>query len=86
MLSILEQHERICADGEGDIICPDCGQEIGQFYGWFIAAECIEKDACPMCSCNHRWELHAWCKSCRNEYCEQWKEVHRNRRWADEEI
>jgi hypothetical protein len=67
-LSIAEQFDISCEVGEGDIICPDCGVEIGQFYHWIQAANHIEHDRCPICHCNAHGEdcdgTYEWCEHC----------------------
>ena len=67
-LTILEQFDICCANGEGDIICPGCGVDIGQFYHWIKAANHIEHNRCPICHCDAYGEdcdgTDEWCEHC----------------------
>ena len=72
-LSIIGQFDISCETGKGDIICPDCGVEIGQFYHWVKAADHIEHDRCPICHCDALGEdcdgTYEWCEHCKHS-CE----------------
>ena len=87
-LSILEQFNRVCKDGEGDIICPECGVEIGQWYD--AAWRYLEKGKCPICDCNGDTDdigKHEWCEHC-TDWCEGRKELEEQReceRYIDNE-
>ena len=73
MLTILEQFERKCEEGEGDVICPVCKVEIGQYDDWVIACNHIEHDRCPICDCGTFGEdcngTYEWCENC-TDWCE----------------
>ena len=73
-LSIIEQFEISCEVCEGDIVCPHCGVEIGQFYHWAKAADHIEHDRCPICSCEEDNGTYEWCEHCTNR-CEAREEL-----------
>jgi hypothetical protein len=73
--SIIAQFDRICEDGDGDIICPHCGTEIHQFFGHWVAMEHIENNRCPICDCGTGHEdcdgTYDWCGHCQQvENCD----------------
>ena len=75
MLTILEQYERKCEEGGGDVICPTCHIEIGEYDDWVVASRYIESNRCPICDCaEDDWDCtHKWCVHCKN-WCEARKE------------
>ena len=86
MTTILEQFILSGDNGEGDIICPLCDTEIGQFYNEG-GASYIEFGLCPICNCNlnDRRGKKKWCDHCkipceeRIELEEQWE----RERWEE---
>jgi hypothetical protein len=83
--TIAEQFAEHCENYEGDVICPHCGQEIGQYYEWGVAANLIEHDKCPICDCNAFGEdcdgTYEWCEHCKYP-CENRIEL--QKRWEYE--
>jgi len=66
--SILEQFEKSCSTGEGDIVCPRCKVEIGKFALCGDAYDVISQGLCPICDCDldegcGKQEWCEWCKS-----------------------
>ena len=78
MTTILEQLNRICNEGDGDIFCPDCGTEIHQFYHWIVVANHIEHDRCPMCACEEDNGTYEWCDLCKTPCAER---IELERQW-----
>ena len=74
-LSILAQFDRVCDDCGGDIICSRCGNEIHQYYHWWVAADHIEHDRCPICDCEGGSGTYEWCEQCRDDNCEGWQKI-----------
>jgi len=72
MPSILEQFEQSCTNGEGDIVCPRCRVELGQFSTWEYVYGMIESGKCPMCDCNldKGRGTKDWCDLCKTP-CEE---------------
>jgi hypothetical protein len=65
--SILEQFERSCTTGKGDIVCPRCRVEIGKFAASDDAYDLVSQGLCPICECNldeGRGEQE-WCEFCK---------------------
>ena len=88
-LSIIEQFNIVCEVGEGDIICPQCGNEIHQYYQYGVAVTHIERGECPICDCEDGCGTYKWCEQCRNEFCDGWQEEVNQRAygaWVDREI
>ena len=74
MISIVEQFNIKCELGEGDVICPDCNVEIGQYDDFVFAWNHIERDRCPICECNGDSDgTYPWCEHCKN-WCDARKE------------
>ena len=48
--TILDQYRQVWETGEGDIICPLCEQEIGQWHD--EASDYLANGCCPFCDCN----------------------------------
>jgi len=66
--TILEQFEKSCSTGEGDIVCPRCKVEIGKFALCGDAYDVISQGLCPICDCNldegcGEQEWCEWCKT-----------------------
>jgi hypothetical protein len=84
--SILEQFNRLCEDGEGEIICPRCNVNIEPFYVSGDAASYIERDQCPICDCDDRTEEERgewdWCEHCTN-WCEERDELEDQREYDE---
>jgi hypothetical protein len=74
MKTILEQFKESAENGEGAVMCPDCGKEVGKWY--IEAMSLIENGKCPFCDCegielcdgddidDHWFER---CESCRRQ-------------------
>ena len=72
MLTITEQWKKSCDEGEGSVICPECKQEIGQYYADdYTAAELLESGQCPFCDCpgieEYEYEVRSRCNDCPNK-------------------
>ena len=79
MLTILEQHEL-----GGEIVCPHCGNEIGQYYGQGGESN-IENDACVFCDCDLGYDdegTKKWCIDCERR-CDGKKYIRRRNDYAD---
>ena len=70
--TILEQFEASCAKGEGDIICPRCNVELGQFATWEYVYDLIASGKCPICDCDldEGRGMKDWCDLCKTP-CEE---------------
>jgi hypothetical protein len=83
MTTILEQFETVCDHGKGDIVCPLCGVNIGQFSTWDYAYDKIASGKCPICDCtlDEGCGEQEWCELCkvpcaeRIELDKQWDHV-----------
>jgi len=65
--TILKQFEASCAKGEGDIVCPACGVELGQFASWDYVYDRIACGKCPICDCDldEKRGERDWCDLCK---------------------
>ena len=70
--SILEQFEKSCTKGEGNIVCPGCKVELGQFASWDYVYDMIMSNKCPICDCDldEKRGARDWCDLCKSP-CEE---------------
>ena len=74
--SILTQYNRTCDGDEECIYCPDCNNELNQWYD--EAVEYLEEGLCPICDCkgieecSHEIQWYDRCEHCSSQVqCER---------------